>query len=324
MPFAPFSLVRYGYAMPELPEVQTTVNGINGYVTGLAITDVWTSYNSPFHVGKDNISNPVFFKAFKKTVTGAKIVSSSRRAKNVLIHLSNKHTVLIHMKMTGHVLYGKYKKQTKDGKEGWVAVDPGPLRDDSFNRHIRLVFTLSNGKHLALSDLRKFAKITYIKDEELHTSNHLSQSGPEPLEAGFDLAYFKERLNLRPNGPIKTVLMNHEIIAGIGNIYSDEILWRVGVHPLEKVRNIQSAKFPLMFAAMKETLNHGIDFGGDSMSDYRNILGESGEFQDRHNAYRKTGKPCTKPGCKGIINRLKLGGRSAHFCNIHQKLSKKK
>ncbi len=304
--------------MPELPEVQTTVHGINEYATGLTITDVWTSYNSPFHTGKDNISNPNFFKTFKKIIVGSRILNATRRAKNVLIHLSNKHTILIHMKMTGHVLYGTYT-QSADRK-GWTAVGAGPLRDDPFNRHIRLVFSLSNGKHLALSDLRKFAKVTCIKDTEMHNSKHISTTGPEPLDTSFTLQNFKERLLARPQGPIKTVLMNHEIIAGIGNIYSDEILWRAGVHPLEKIRNIPQAKFPLLFRAMKQTLSHGINFGGDSMSDYRNILGVRGAFQNRHNAYRKTGKPCTKRGCTGIITRLKIGGRSAHFCDAHQKL----
>lgn len=310
--------------MPELPEVQTTVNGINEYATGLVITDVWTSYNSRHHAGKDNIKDPKFFTQFKKVIRGARITGASRRAKNVLIHLSNDHTIIIHMKMTGHVLYGTYKRQKVDGKEAWVATEAGPLRDDAFNRHIRLVFSLSNGKHLALSDLRKFAKVTLVSDKELYASEHLSKSGPEPLEASFNIKLFKERLLRRPQRPIKTALMDHEIIAGIGNIYSDEILWRAGVHPLEKVDSIPSTKMKLMFDAMKDVLESGINFGGDSMSDYRNILGVSGEFQNKHNAYRKTGTACLKRGCNGIITRIKLGGRSAHFCSVHQKIIRTK
>jgi len=309
--------------MPELPEVQTTVNGINATVKGLAIKDVWSNYNSAHHAGKDNIKDPEFFEIFKKLITGAKIKNSTRRAKNVLVHLSNGYTIIIHMKMTGHVLYGKYKLGWSEEKqrEEWIAADAGPLRDDAFTRHLRLVFTLSNGNHLALSDMRRFAKVTITQTKDLETSEHLNASGPEPLEDSFDLPSFKARLAKKPNGPIKTVLMNHEVVAGIGNIYSDEILWRAGVHPLEKVKDIPGGKFPLVFNAMKETLRTGIDFGGDSMSDYRNIRGEAGEFQNKHNAYRKTGKKCTKPGCKGIIIRIKVGGRSAHFCSAHQKLS---
>lgn len=124
----------------------------------------------------------------------------------------------------------------------------------------------------------------------------------------------------RPNGKIKQVLMDPSVIAGIGNIYSDEILWRAGVHPLSKPGKVPERNLRLMFSAMKRTLRRGIDFGGDSMSDYRNIKGERGEFQNHHEAYRRTGKKCSRD--KGIIKRLVVGGRSAHFCPVHQKLFK--
>lgn len=225
------------------------------------------------------------------------------------------------MKMTGHVLYGAYHKTKHGNQESWVAQEPGPLRDDPFNRHIRLVFSLSNNKHLALSDLRKFAKITYIHKNELHTSKHTSESGPEPLDKTFSFTSFKNRLFLKKNRPIKQTLLDHTVIAGIGNIYSDEILWHAGVHPLEKIKDIPLNKLRLMFKATKDTLSKGIDLGGDSMSDYRNILGERGQFQATHNAYRKTGERCQKPRCTGIIERIKIGGRSAHFCNKHQRLA---
>jgi formamidopyrimidine-DNA glycosylase len=315
--------------MPELPEVQTTVDGINEHVKGLVIRDVWTDYQSAFHAGKDNIKDPVFFSRFKRLIKGARIESATRRAKNILVHLSNGHTIIVHMKMTGHFLYGRYEKreiETAGGlkKEGWVAKGTGPLRDDPFNRHIRLVFSLSDGKHLALSDLRRFAKVTIAKSDALHISEHLSESGPEPLDPSFDLEAFSLRLARRPNAPIKQALMDHTVVAGIGNIYSDEVLWRAGIHPLEKIKGVSKARMGLVFEAMKETLKKGIDFGGDSMSDYRNILGEEGEFQERHNAYRRTGEKCPKRGCKGVIRRLKIGGRSAHFCDTHQRLSKAK
>jgi formamidopyrimidine-DNA glycosylase len=304
--------------MPELPEVQTTVDGIQARAKGLRIKDVWTDYRSDFHIGKDNIANPKFFSYFKKAIRGAKILKASRRAKNVLIHLDNDQTIVIHMKMTGHVLYGHYKKEGKK----WVAIGAGPLRDDPFNRHIHLVFSLSNGRHLALSDMRKFAKVTLVKTDELHISKHTGQSGPEPLDTSFDFPAFKARLFMRPQGKVKQVLMNHEIVAGIGNIYSDEILWRAGIHPLERIENIPQKKLRAAFKAMKDTLSHGIGLGGDSMSDYRNIDGLAGKFQDRHNAYQKTGERCEKKNCKGTIRRIVVGARSAHFCDRHQRLLK--
>ena len=303
--------------MPELPEVQTTVDGIHSRARGLRIVDVWTDYRSEFHKGKDNINDPNYFAQFKKIVRGAKITKASRRAKNVLIHLDNKQTILIHMKMTGHVLYGKYKKVR--GK--WIAIDAGPLRDDPFNRHVRLIFTLSNGKHLALSDMRRFAKTTLIETDKLHKSKHLEKSGPEPLDKSFNFSNFQARLYLKPKGKIKQVLMNHEIIAGIGNIYSDEILWSAGINPLEQIQNISETKLKLAFKAMKKTLLCGIDVGGDSMSDYRNIDGIAGKFQNKHNAYQKTGKLCSKKDCTGTIKRIIVGGRSGHYCDVHQKLA---
>ena len=114
--------------------------------------------------------------------------------------------------------------------------------------------------------------------------------------------------------------MDPSIVAGIGNIYSDEILWRAGVHPASIVERIPEKNLKLMFTAMKRVLKEGIKFGGDSMSDYRNIKGEIGYFQEHHEAYRRTGKKCSRD--KGVIERMIVGGRSAHFCSFHQKLFK--
>ncbi|MEN9649099.1 MAG: hypothetical protein RL094_66 [Candidatus Parcubacteria bacterium] len=304
--------------MPELPEVQTTVNGIHRVAKGLTIKDVWTDYNSPFHSQKDNIKNPSFFTEFSKAVIGANIVGASRRAKNILIHLSNGKTILVHMKMTGHMMFGKYRIDTSKAKDPWSPVEAdGPLADP-FNRFIHFVITFSNNTQLVLSDMRKFAKVTLLDTESLSTSPDLQHIGPEPLDAQFTLNVFKERINKKPNGKIKSVLMDQTLISGIGNIYSDEVLWRAGVHPETTVSKIPEDKVKAMLKAVKETLERGIDFGGDSMSDYRNIDGERGKFQDHHEAYRRTGKECRKRGCGGKIVRKVVGGRSAHFCDTHQ------
>lgn len=286
--------------MPELPEVQTTVNGINRTVKGRTIVSVTTTYNSVFYKGKDEIKNPEFFKKFKKLVTGQKILKAERRAKNILIHLSGGHTILAHMKMTGYFYYN------------------APA-DAQF---IHLVFSLDNNKNLSLSDMRRFAKVTLIETPKLHESIHLSNIGPEPLDDSFQFPIFKSQLMKRPKGKIKQVLMDPSVIAGIGNIYSDEILWRASIHPLSIVHAIPETNLKLAYKAMKEVLNKGIDFGGDSMSDYRNIMGEKGRFQEHHRAYRRTGKHCDKKGCKGVIQRTIVGARSAHFCPSHQTLFK--
>jgi formamidopyrimidine-DNA glycosylase len=305
--------------MPELPEVQTTVNGLNRHIRDLKIVNVWTDYNSAFQKGKDSVKDPVYFKYFKKEVIGARVVSASRRAKNILIHTDKKSVILIHMKMTGHLMYGDYN------------------RADPFNRFIHLIFTFNNGKTLELSDMRKFAKVTLIPEANLEKgpdqSLHLSNIGPDPLDKSFTLAVFRGRLHRRPTGRIKNVLMDPSIIAGIGNIYSDEALWRAGINPEERVKDIfaqkdSDASLKKLYTASISVLKKGIDFGGDSMSDYRNIDGDRGRFQGEHQAYRKTGQTCSMrisgKRCKGIIMRKIVGGRSAHFCSVHQKLSKKK
>jgi len=312
--------------MPELPEVQTTVNGLNAHVVGLTIKDVWTNYNSPYWKGSDTVKDPVYFKYFKKNVIGRKVTSVDRRAKNILMHLDSGSTILVHMKMTGHLLYGRYKflpacaGRAKNKNDPWAAIEPESLKDP-YNRHIRFLLTFNNGRHLALSDVRRFAKVALADTKTIHDSAHLKGLGPEPLEIAFTFNAFNERLNKRPQGKIKLVLLDQTIIAGIGNIYSDESLWRAGIHPLERVNNISLAKRKLLYKSIRTTLLHGIDFGGDSTSDYRNVLGEKGSFHERHYAYQQTGLPCKKKGCRGIIERIIVGGRSSHFCSVHQRLS---
>lgn len=305
--------------MPELPEVETTVRGINTHLKGLEIRDIWTDYSSHIHRNKNHIKSEIFFPLFKKTIIGAEVIRAHRRAKNVLIDLSNGYTILVHMKMTGHLLYGKYHYNQNASKDPWEAIEKGPLQDP-FNRFIHLVFTLSNDKHLTLSDVRKFAKVTLLKTSELKQMSDLRELGPEPLLRNFSSRVMKERLLQKPKGKIKTVLMDQSIIAGIGNIYSDEILFASGVHPLSRVEKIPDNLINRMWKNTKDILKKGIAFKGDSLSDYRNIDGRPGKFQYEHKAYRQTKKGCLKKGCPGVIERLKIGGRSAHFCSTHQKL----
>ena len=309
--------------MPELPEVHTTTKGINEKVVGMKIVDVWTEYKSAYHKGNDNIKDKGFFEFFKSVVVGAKIIKAERRAKNILIRLSNNHTILVHLKMTGHLLYGQYVFDQK--KREWrPSMDERKSLHDPFNRFIRLAFTLSKGARasgqLVLCDMRKFAKVTLFKTNDSHTTSHLKDLGPEPLDSAFTFAVFKAQILKRSNRAIKTVLMDQSLISGIGNIYSDEALWRAGIHPESLPSKIPDAVLKKLYGAIKEVLNSGIDFGGDSMSDYRNIDGERGKFQEKHRAYRRAKSVCEKKGCGGIITRKVIATRSAHFCNKHQKL----
>jgi formamidopyrimidine-DNA glycosylase len=289
--------------MPELPEVQTTVSGLKRVLPGLVIKDVWTdlAVKKPSLRHYDNtIKNLKFFNNFREKIKNQKIITVKRRAKNILIFIANHQVILIHMKMTGNLLFGAYH--------------PG-------DRFIHAIFELSNKKQLVFSDARKFGKITLIPEDQLATSIHLIHLGPEPLEKSFTLDKFNEALNRKPNQKIKTLLMNQTVISGIGNIYSDEMLWYASVNPEERVKNIPLPKIKAMFQSMKMVLTKGIKLGGDSMSDYRNIKNKKGGFQLHHQAYQRQGEKCRKND-GGVIIKKKIGGRSAHFCPVHQKLIK--
>jgi formamidopyrimidine-DNA glycosylase len=312
--------------MPELPEVQTTVNGLNKTVKGKVIVDVWTDLAVkapalPHH--QKSTKSEVFFKQFKKTIVGTKILKAERRAKNIFIHLDNRQSIWIHMKMTGHMMYGRYSFDTKSKQ--WVPAKDeknGALRDP-FNKFLHTVFTIQDKpfdsaqglRQLVLSDMRKFAKVTVLATDEI---NETLDVGPEPLTKEFTLELFTGRLMKRPLRPIKEVLLDQKIVSGIGNIYSDEALWLAGIHPLRPVKNISKPEMKKLYQAVKTVLKKGIDFGGDSTSDYRDINGERGKFQAQHNAYRMTGKPCKKHD-GGTITRIPFHGRGAHFCPVHQK-----
>ncbi len=306
--------------MPELPEVHTTVTGLQSVLPELSITDIWTDMWSESRLSKNTIKDRSYFPYFKKYALNTKVKQVRRRAKHILIDFENGFTMIIHMKMTGHLMYGKYKQNKNyDGRQWpWVPVDKGSPLNDPYNRHIHVVFTLSNGYHLAFCDSRKFGTIVIEKTDTLHTER-LSHLGPEPLETSFTSNNFKERLMKSPTRAIKTVLMDQSIIAGIGNIYSDEMLHRAHILPTRTSKSLTSSEYKLLFTSMKAVLSKGIDFGGDSTSDYRNIKGERGAFHENHQVYLRTKEKCLTKNCKGIIEKRIIGGRSAHFCRVCQK-----
>jgi len=225
--------------------------------------------------------------------------------------------------MTGHLLYGKY---IFNKKENTWSPDKNERRalHDPYNRFIHVVFSLSRGKSLVFCDARKFGKVTLIPTDKLYDKKYgLEKLGPEPLDKNFSLNNFTKRILKKKNSNIKTVLMDQTIIAGIGNIYSDEILWASGVHPESKPLYIPKEKYRNMYENMQILLRKGIKFGGDSMSDYRNIDGKKGRFQNYHNIYQRKNEPCLKKNCRGIIKRRVINGRSAHLCDKHQSLYNK-
>lgn len=296
--------------MPELPEVQTTINGLRKVILGKTIKSVW----SDFHVGakygdKDNIKNKKYFDKFKKIVVGAKIKDLERRGKNILIRLNPStssgqvaYTIIVHMKMTGNLMYGKFPN----------------------NKFVHLTFDLSNSgeNKLVLSDIRKFASVDFARSDEMHIHERVGKLGPDPLDPKFNAKKLFEAISKKKGWPIKSALLDQTTIAGIGNIYSDEVLWASGIHPLSRADKVPEEKFKEIFKNMKKILRFSIQKGGDSKTDYRNAFGGKGEFQNFHQAYGRKGEKCPKPGCSGIIERTLVKGRSAHFCPKHQILYK--
>jgi len=291
--------------MPELPEVETIVRDLQKEVLGRAFIDVWTDF-------KKIIKLPKSFEQFKKEIKGKKIQKIWRRGKNILINLSKNNTLLIHQKLTGHLLLGKW--QQKEGK--WEATIPGPLKEDPMNKFLHLIFWLDNNQMLALSDLRKFAKVELLNKDTLE--KELSSFGPEPLEKDFTFEKFKEVLDKKRKGKIKQVLMDQEVIAGIGNIYSDEILWKAKIHPFKEIKQLSDEEIKRIYNAMREILPKAIKLGGESISDFRRISGQRGYFDKERKVYRREGEKCSR--CGTIIKRVKLASRSAHFCPHCQQL----
>src|SRR3989338_11016677 len=289
--------------MPELPEVETIVRELRKKVVGLKITDAWADWVKTIKQagGIDN---------FKKQTKGKKILSVRRRAKYIIMDIEGSKTLFIHQKISGHLLYGKWKIS----KGVPVSAVSGPLKEDRQNGYIRFMLMLNNGYQLALSDPRRFGKVILVDDDKVKDLKEISGLGPEPLEINF--GDFKKLFG-KKRGRLKQVLIDPTFIAGIGNIYADEILWSSGLHPLSRAENLNGKDLQKIFSFTVKILKKAIKYKGSSMDDYRIPSGEKGKFQNMQNAYQLTGKKCKKKD-GGIMQRLKLGGRSAHFCPKHQ------
>ncbi|MBU3934670.1 DNA-formamidopyrimidine glycosylase [Patescibacteria group bacterium] len=291
--------------MPELPEVQTIVNGLNKKILNRVVLDVWT--DSPKIIKK-----PKNFKDFQKKLRNKRVLKVWRRAKNIILELSGGCSLLVHQKLTGHLLAGKW--ELNKGK--WSPLAKGPL-EERVNLYIHLMFWLDKGIMLALSDLRKFAKVELWDSAELKNSKEFKKLGPEPLDPSFSLRQFKKIISGK-KGKIKQVLMDQKIIAGVGNIYSDEILWRSKTHPQKSASLLKESELNLIYRNIKKVLILAIKLKGESISDFRDLQGERGNFDAERKVYKKTGKKCSR--CGAIIKRIKIGGRSAHFCPNCQRL----
>lgn len=285
--------------MPELPEVETIVRGLEKKVLKRTFLNIWTDSKKLF--------KNIIFDNFVKKIKGRRIENIRRRGKNILFDLSQGLTLLIHQKITGHLLIGNWEE--KNGK--YISLEKGVKLNDPTNQSIRVIFFLDNDVQMALSDLRKFAKIELKETKEIE--KELNILGPEPLEISFK--EFKE-LFLKKKGVIKQVLMDQNFIVGIGNIYASDILWEAKISPKRRVESLREEEVKKIYLSMKNILKESIKLKGDSFSDFRTVSGEKGGYHKVARVYGKEGEKCK---CGGIIKRIKQGGRSSFFCPNCQK-----
>jgi len=338
--------------MPELPEVQTIVDDLNKKIIGRKITGVWFDWpkmitiifadqrglklqinadNTRINADTESRTTAEFKHIFEKIIKSKKIIRVRRKAKNILIDLQDadqrglyadqrgKYILLIHQKMTGHLLVGKWNVEKGHGKERVIALEPQSIINDPYNRFVHVIFYLSDGNMLALSDMRKFAKIILGKKEDLENLPELKELGPEPLDPSFKVDKFISLISPK-TGKIKQVLMDQKVISGIGNIYSDDILWLARLNPFKPANKISKDKLRGLFKAIRTILNKAIKLRGTSVSDFRDTAGKKGEYSNVRLVYQREGEKCPRND-GGIIVRKKIGGRSAHFCPICQKLA---
>lgn len=313
--------------MPELPEVETIASDLNSIVRGRNISGVW--YDSPKQisvllpqpiirsgkifdrinlVGRDSAKGK---KIFQQNLADSKIINVSRRAKNVLFRLSGGRMLLIHPKKTGHLLVGKWR--IASGRP--IPISP-PSVKEKINSYIHLILILDDGDMIGFSDARKFGKILLGSERAIMGSRDIKNLGPEPLEKEFDSAAFAKIVK-SSKGRAKQFLLKQEKIAGIGNIYSDDILWLACINPLRRVGTLKKREIKNIFNAIKRILAKAVRLRGTSMSDYRDPSGETGGYMRHILVYGRHGAKCRRCGTE--IKRIAVGGRSAHFCPRCQK-----
>jgi formamidopyrimidine-DNA glycosylase len=290
--------------MPELPEVETIRIGLNRLLPGLVIEAI-------------DCTNPKSFMATAEDVRsyllGAKVLSVSRRAKVLLIELSTHYSLIIHLKMTGQLVF-----QGRDVHFG--AGHPtnsliGQLPDKS----TRVLFSFLDGSRLYFNDQRKFGWVLLMPSSEVYDINFMHKLGPEPLGTDFTWEVLKLRLSRRPNTSIKVALLDQTVVAGVGNIYADESLWGAKIHPQRLVRSLTDANIKALYLALVAVLRISIEKGGSTDRNYVDADGNKGSYLSFANVFRRNGQHCARCGTE--IIKIRLAGRGTHLCPHCQKLT---
>jgi formamidopyrimidine-DNA glycosylase len=288
--------------MPELPEVETIKRGLAKNIIGKKIA----GFDSDW---KKMINLPL--AAYRKILAGKQIKGIERRAKMIIIDLSDDWRLWFHLKMTGQLVYSGGKKCVVGGHPIREGFSCGPTK------FTHATFSFGDKSHLYFNDVRKFGWVRLYKKPELEAKLAAMKLGPEPLEKEFTPFVFQAALKRRPNNKIKAFLMDPQNVVGLGNIYSDEVCFYARVRPDRRVRDLKESEVKLLFRGIKAILADAIKHEGTSFSDYVNALGEAGAYTKKLKVYQRFGQKCYR--CGGKVSRMKLGGRTSHFCPTCQK-----
>jgi formamidopyrimidine-DNA glycosylase len=283
--------------MPELPEVETVRRGLAGLLPGREVETV--EHDTP----KSFPNTPEDVEHF---LVGAHALSVRRRAKVLLIDLSSEYTLVIHLKMTGQLVFRSPKVNFGAGHPNDSLVNPLP------DKSTRVELTFKDGSKLFFNDQRKFGWMRLMPTVEVPNIDFMKRVGPEPLEDNFTAEAFRERFLRRKNSNIKAALLDQTVIAGVGNIYADESLWGAKIHPSTLVKNVPKGKFSRLFTELRYVLNLAIEKGGSSDKNYVNAEGKRGNYLSFARVFRREGLAC--PRCGRVIEKTRVAGRGTHLC----------
>jgi formamidopyrimidine-DNA glycosylase len=291
--------------MPELPEVETIRTGLAKLLPGKVVKDVWYDWDKSFPNAPADVA---------RFLVGSEIEKVRRRAKVLIIELSSGWALIIHLKMTGQLVFIGKGQRFGAGHPGKELVGELPAKST------RVVLDFKDGSKLFFNDQRKFGWMRLMPTLEIPEIDFFKKVGPEPLDDDFTVDKFIERLMRRQNSNIKSVLLDQTVVAGIGNIYADESLWSAKIHPATIVKDILKPGLVLLYNAVRDVLNLSIQKGGSTDKNYVDAEGKKGSYLSFANVFRKEGQPC--PRCGTPIEKIRVAGRGTHICPRDQKAPK--